>query len=173
MDLDSVSKIVVTLAAFIGIALGIFNFVHNRRKQKVHLKVTPRAAHYIGNTEDGKETYLYSSNEFEREDVADTLVVEVINLSAFPVIIGEVGLRKKWTRRRMAMPIPKLIDKGEWPRKLEPRESVIAHFDLTQLLGEVNLRKARCAYAKTICGELQTGTSKALKDLVRLVKQAT
>lgn len=173
MNLDNVSKIIVMLAAFIGMALGIFNFIHERRRQKVHLKVIPIAAHYMGNTEDGKEMYLYSSNEFEKEGVSDTLAVKVINLSTFPVIISEVGLRRKWTRRRMAMPIPKLIDRGEWPRKLESRESVVAHFDFTQLLGKVNLRQARCAYAKTVCGEIQTGTSKALKDLVRIVKQAT
>jgi hypothetical protein len=173
MNLDSVSKIIVTIAAFTGMALGIFNFLNERRRHKVHLKVTPRAAHYIGNAEDGRETYLYSSNEFERDGMADTLVVEVINLSTFPVIINEVGLTKKWTRRRMAMPMPKLIDGAVWPRKLEARESVTAHFDLTQLLGNVNLRQAKSAYAKTVCGEFQTGNSDALKDLLRIVRQAT
>ena len=173
MNLDDISKVVVAIAAFTGMLLGIFNFIHERKRNKVRLKVTPRAAHYIGTTEDGRDGYFYSSNEFEKDDVADTLVVEVINLGVFPIFVSEVGLTTKWSRRRMAMPLPKLIDGGDWPRKLEPRESVTAHFELTELLNTVNLKKAKSAYARTVCGELQKGTSGALKDLIRIVKKAT
>ena len=86
-------------------------------------------------------------------------VIEVINLSNFPVTLTEVGftLNTRNVERgvRAAIPTPKIFDGGTWPRRLGTREAISAYIDGYTSKDE-NLGKA---YAKTACGETRYSKS--------------
>jgi hypothetical protein len=63
---------------------------------------------------------------------------------------------------------PILIDDGAWPRKLEPRDSVIVGFDATALLDLDGIGAVDRAYASTRCGTTRSGRSGALNEFVRI-----
>lgn len=130
--------IVTTLAAVVGMVLGIYNFVRARAADRVDLRVVPKASSYRGNGPGGKEFYFHNRDAYDLNHATsppDTLSLEIINLSKFPITVDEVGLMPSWSRRRMALVTPIIMDGGTWPRKLEPRESVMVGFDATKLLG--------------------------------------
>jgi hypothetical protein len=98
----------VTLSvAVLGAVLGIINTWHGLDKSRLKLKVTPAHAIPVG----GVDPML-------------TFCIEVTNLSTFPVTICDVGVFYKGTDKRWSIIHPVLIDRGPWPRRLEPRSSV-------------------------------------------------
>ena len=89
--------------------------------------------------------------------------IEVLNLSAFPVSIHEIGFTmggdpRKEPRFSIAQPIT--TDHQPFARTLEPRRSVTGYFELRHL--SPNIEKA---YAMTECGEVAYGTSPALLQI--------
>lgn len=131
--------------AVLGAVLGIINTWHNIDKTRVKLKVSPaRAVH-------GPGPYRHL-----------TLSIEVTNLSAFAVTIYEAGVFYSGSDTRAVIPNPILTDGGKWPRRLEPRSSVSI---LSEKPANTRERKIKCAFAKTQCGSLIKGNSKALKQM--------
>lgn len=137
----------VTLAiAFVGAVLGIINTWHAIDKSRVKLRVLP--AHAI--------PYGGASPRIE-------FSIEVTNLSSFAVTIRDVGVFFHGRKHRAAYGADGLIDGGTWPRRLEPRSSVTVYGQSPgRLSGHVS-----CAYAITECGVTSTGTSGALKQIIR------
>ena len=98
---------------------------------------------------------------------ADTkLAIEVVNHSAFPVTIDEVGFRVRGDKNRYAVTVPIIVDGRPWPRRLEPRDSVFAHIKVDTHLAGLLLR-IRDAYASAATGESFFGTSQALQMITR------
>jgi len=124
MELTDIKDIAISFAAITGMFLGIWNFISEKKQQKVKLEVTPLS---IRNTmHDGTNAFRTSSDHFSLEDMPDGLAIEVVNMSLFPVTITEVGLHAPKRLNRFAVPLPELTDNGKWPRKLESREKVTA-----------------------------------------------
>jgi hypothetical protein len=169
MASTEIKNIIVPLAAMVGMALGIFNFFVERRKQTVMLKVTPKATSICGYLPDGKEAIKYSTAHFNLRGTPDGLAIEVLNLSLFPITINEVGFHAPKREKRLAVPIPRLLDDGKWPRRLESREKVIVHVDLVSLLESEDLHLVKAVYATSDCGKYSKGESKALSDLLSQV----
>ena len=164
------TEIVIAIAAFIGAVLGIYNLFRSHLNERVRLRVIPKASSFMGTDELGKDFYFSSENHYKLNgpNPADTLALEIINLSRFAVTVDDVGLVCRWGHRRMALASPILPDGGDWPRKLDARDSVIVHFDSSRLLGLEDIWAVRRAYASTRCGTTRYGTSGALKDFIRI-----
>lgn len=153
--------------------LGIYNLLRARAAESVKLRVIPKASSFRGNDSGGRELYIHNRDAYDLNHPTappDTLSLEIINLSKFAVIVDEVGLKRAWSRRRMALVTPIIRDGNPWPRKLEPRESVVVQFDATQLLGFERIGSVTRAYASTVCGATCYGTSGALRDFIRIAK---
>jgi hypothetical protein len=138
-------------AALLGAALGIMNTWNAISQRRLRLRVRP--AHAI--------SMPHGTKAFS---------IEVINLSAFPVTITEVGFAlKKGIKksRRFAVVQPIVIDGGPWPRRLEPRAAVTAYCDPSTLSGAEPIGKA---YAQTSCDEVAYGDSPALEQLRQQVR---
>ena len=166
---------IISIAAAVGMLLGIYNFFHARAADRVRLKVIAKASSFRGRDDTGKLFYLHNRDRFDPDHPAgcpDSLSLEVINLSKFSVTVDEVGLRARWDRNRLVLVNPIVPDEKPWPRKLDPRESVTIHFNLTNLIESPRFPTVVRAYATTACGTTCFGTSGALRDLVRHVKNA-
>ncbi len=169
MNWSEIIDIAVAIAALVGMFLGVFNFITERRKQKPKLKVAPKAVSSAGHLPDGRESVIYSSENFRLSGTPDGIAIEVLNLSLFPITISEVGFHTPKREQRMAVPMPIILDDGKWPRRLESREKVIVHIDLVSLLESEDLHLVKGVYARTDCGFYSRGNSKALSSLLRQV----
>ena len=90
------------------------------------------------------------------------LAIEVVNLSAFPVTVTEIGYMLS-NRRRVVIRKPLMGDTKPLPRRLEPREGFTAYVvDFTGVPSDIER-----AYARTACGETRFGDSKALQAFRR------
>jgi hypothetical protein len=141
--------VAVVLGA-IGTVLGVVNTWYAFYRKRVKLKVNPQSA-FPG------EAGMYVTSV--EHTPFSTLCIEVINLSEFAVTINDVGFTLP-ERNRAHIPHPIILEKKkDWPRRLEPRESVTLYLnisDVPPLIGR--------AYAKTACGTTCFGDSRALKD---------
>lgn len=177
MDFEITKDIVTTVAAAVGMGLGIYNYLRARRADRVRMRITPQASSYQGrDLLSGRDFYLHNKDRFDLNHSyapPDTLSIEVLNLSGFPVTVSEVGLRSRWRKRRLILANPILPDGRPWPRKLESRDHVTVSFDLTQLIDSAHLAAVTHAYATTTCGATCRGTSGALREFVRLIGRAT
>ena len=149
-DWDLIGKVITFSIAVLGAILGVLNTWNSMNQRKVKLRVVPAHAIIHG--------------ELERH-----FMIEVLNLSSFPVVVSEVGFTLNGNsinkNKRAAISRPELIDGGSWPRKLEPRTSVGCYFKLSEVQNDaLNIGKA---YASTQCGEARYGISPALKQIIR------
>src|SRR5579863_1522587 len=136
-------------AAMVGAVLGILNMWNTINQRRVRLRVTPK--HTISLPDGGRG-----------------FAIEVINLSAFPVTVDEVGFeiagRGVAKRARAVVAYPDLPDRKPWPRRLEPREEVSAHLNVAHLAVHRGKKIGR-AYATTVCDGTRYGNSPALDQL--------
>ena len=134
--------------AVTGAVLGVINTWNGLIQQRVKLKVIPKIAHPVTPTgEPGQKMGC----------------IEVTNLSAFPVTVGDVGFTTDGDPRkkgRMAITQPIIIDGGSWPRRLEARSSVSVYFHWRHLNREI-----KRAYVLTDCGQVSYGNSPALQSM--------
>jgi hypothetical protein len=140
----------VITAAIAGarLALSIFNTVQASLKNRVRLKVLPKSFKPLAANAVKRSLNTY--------DPGNGLCIEVVNLSAFPVTIDEVGFTQRGTKVRAMCPYPALIDDKPWPRTLEPRQSVTGYIEIENLS-----KKIHKAYATTACGTTRYGDSPA------------
>ena len=116
---------------------------------RVRLRVVPKLAHpFVGG------------------DFGETMgCIEVINLSAFPVRISEIGFTIDGDPRmnkRLAITDPLTADQQPFARTLPSRHSVTGYFSLNMIVPEI-----RKAYAMTDCDEVAYGKGPALKSMRR------
>ncbi|WP_439830142.1 hypothetical protein [Aeromonas caviae] len=134
--------------AVLGAVLGIMNTWQALDSSRVKLRVVPKQAIPIGPVNQRL-----------------TFCIEITNLSSFAVTISEAGVFYKNTDMRGAYTNPILIDGQGWPRRLEPRSSVTIYGLQPEAKNPENPLK--CAYARTECGVIQTGTSPVFKHLAQ------
>ncbi|WP_326510641.1 hypothetical protein [Aeromonas caviae] len=139
----------LTLAtAVLGAVLGIMNTWQALDSSRVKLRVVPKKAIPIGAV----------NHQL-------TFCIEITNLSSFAVTISEAGVFYKNTNKRGAYVQPELIDGQGWPRRLEPRSSVTIYGHQPEVKDPRHPLK--CAYARTECGVIRTGTSPVFKHLAK------
>lgn len=132
--------------AVLGAILGLINTWHAIDKSRVKLRVTPKHAIPVGNM-----------------DQRVTFCIDVVNLSSFAVTIDDVGVYYKGSKERGSYASsPLTFDGGTWPRRLEARSSFTIYGQRPKSNGMLRLK---CAYARTSCGVIRTGTSTAFKQI--------
>lgn len=132
--------------AVLGATLGVVNTWVGLSKEKVKLVVTPKHVIPVG----GAPKHL-------------TFCIEVVNLSAFPVTVSEVGIYYSGTDRRSVIHNPVTSDGGPFPRRLEPHSGVSLYSERPRSVIDGN--KIKYAFAKTDCGVVRKGNSPALKQI--------
>ena len=85
-------EIVLWIAALLGAVLGVINTMSNLRSKRTRLKVVPMMYHWDGPKRHTSTSRLNPGN----------LCLKVVNLSAFPVTVQEVGAIGK---RRAELPL--------------------------------------------------------------------
>lgn len=139
----------ITLSiAVLGAVLGVMNTWKALDSSRVKLRVRPKHAIPFGEA-----------------DPRLTFCIEITNLSAFAVTIAEAGVFYRNTDKRGAYSNPVLIDGQPWPRRLEPRSSVTLYGQPP--FSSNPQHSLKCAYARTECGVIRTGTSPAFVQLAK------
>ena len=144
-----VTAMIGAVSGITGVVLGILNMWRDIRRDKVRLKVTPQHAIPVGSVEDQGWNFM----------------IEVVNLSEFPVVVADVGFELADGSRATVSPVPGLEPEGMLPKRLEPRNAYSKVFRADRRA--LPWHKVRCAYARTQCGTIATATSGALRQLIR------
>jgi len=152
------------VCGLIGATLGVINTWHQMSRNKVRLRVVPKVAFTDPNgraiTGDRPDPILY---RFFESGVPWRLCVEVVNLSAFPVTVAEVGFGQGPSNERLVLMEPELSPPGKsLPVRLEPRESITAYSTVGIQL-DLSFMRRPVAFARTDCGYNQYGSSPILK----------
>ena len=145
-----------------GTALGVISAINMLSRNCVKLRVIPKAAWKLANG------LVISTHRRPRAELGppNRLAIEIINLSAFPVTISEVGLGcpEPVSGDRPVLFLPELSPGFAWPPVLESRRSVTVYSRLPQ----PNVRPfERRVYVETECGKVKYGRSEALDLLAQ------
>jgi hypothetical protein len=141
--------------AVAGAVLGIVNTCHQLGRDRPKLRVVP----------------LWGMFTIGPDLSSTRLAIEVVNLSAFPLTVQDVGfLRGKFKGKRIALIVPIILDGKPWPRRLEPHDSVTVWCP-EGIENSAEMQEARRAYAKTTSGVVRYGTSPAFISYINQRKQ--
>lgn len=140
--------------ALLGAVLGVLNMWHQLRRDLVRLIVRPNYAIPCGPGGPGR----------------DTLSIEVVNLSTFPVTIAEVGLELH-DGKHMIDPQMRSTQRGRLPIRLDTRESLTVLWD-ADFLDDPAFKRVKKAYARCECGTKRYGRSPALAGFVSKSRHA-
>ena len=142
-----------------GMVLGIVSTIDMLQKKRVSLRVVPKVA-FTNPAGIALTTHLEPSTGIRMTGgrTPDRLAVEIVNLSAFPVTISEVGFGRP-DRHRLAFIVPEVSPGYTWPPVVEPRRAVIVYqrvvaINVTSLPGNL--------YVETECGAVKKARSAAL-----------
>ena len=140
----------------LGAVLGILNTYRNLKRDQVRLKIS--LAEF-----ESSPTLLINDGT--------VIVIEVLNLSEFPVTVKDIGLGTKNGERvpRQALWQGPLQDQGVFlpPYRLEPRSSIIIEFNSL----DEDWREVTHAFARTRCGTTATGKGQYLRSLKRRAQE--
>jgi hypothetical protein len=145
ISIMTTTELITLPLAVLGAVLGVINTWRSLDRDRVKLRVVPKIAYMVT----------------PASPTPPQLCIEVINLSAFPVTVTEVGFLARGSEKRMALVQPILLDGEPFPRRLEPRSGFTAYF-APGAENRPDFGKVRKAYARTECGEWRHGKSKAL-----------
>jgi hypothetical protein len=144
-------KDIITIgAASVGAVLGVMNTINAMSQQRMRVRVTPA---FI--TTPQSEPLGFS--------------IEVINLSAFPVTVAEVGFTVGGNRR-VPVQSPRFLNGETFPCRLQPREAVSAMFGPTNFPIMRGLTISD-AYARTACGRTIYGNSPAGRQFATILTE--
>jgi hypothetical protein len=146
MDIISVLTLIL---AVIGAVLGLINTIDLLNKNRVRLKVIPaRCIPMTG--------FL--------ENLGPLIAIEVINFSAFPVRISDIGFTLP-DKLKVSVFDPIISEGKSLPISLSPHESITFYIKISGIKPQM-LKNARKAYARTTSGIMRVGTSPALKQII-------
>ncbi|HUU86110.1 MAG TPA: hypothetical protein VM243_21645 [Phycisphaerae bacterium] len=177
MNVTDWLAIIGALLGAIGTGLGVITTWDLLSKNRVKLRVTPKAAWV---NRDGTVLTAAAPAPAGYDPSGgrppNQFAIHVVNLSSFAVTISEVGLGRRDGGLRTVFAFPELSDGRSWPVRLESREAVTAFCDPPPTPLPSPLRD-RVAYAATDCGVVKYGTSpgfdRFVDDLVRKGSEAT
>lgn len=145
-------KDILTIAlASVGAVLGVINTWNAINQHRVRLRVNPALA-------------------FAPDGAPLALSIEIVNLSAFPITLTELGFKLSRAKK-----IPMLdaasLDGKSLPRRLEAREAAVFLLNVQALSQARGLHLTK-AYVRTACGRVKTGSSPAFRDIRDILEKS-
>lgn len=137
--------------AVFGAGLGIWNAWHAWQDKRVRLRVIPQASWMAGRG----MLSLSTADSLSRHMTArglPNMTIEVVNLSSFPVVISEIGLRESDLLPRSPFYGSYCKKEHELPARLEARAS--ATWTAPPNYSRYTFTDKTCVYAETACGNL-------------------
>lgn len=123
---------VASLIASLFLLLALIAYRKERKdKERVTLQIKP----------------LMSSLSIQGSNFVDTVAIEILNLSAFPVTVSQVGLTNPLGK---LIVIPILLDGEPFPRRLEPRAKFSVYFD-PSFIKEPSFKENKEVFVETQC----------------------
>lgn len=129
--MDTLPQILTLVIATIGAVLGVLNTWRTFSNDRVRLRVMDSMAYGL----DGQLAVL----------------IEVRNLSTFPVTVSRVGFHLHGSRNHIQIRDPMLMNGGKLPERLEPRTSLTVLVPVRTLEPD-QLLAIKVAYIGTACG---------------------
>lgn len=146
------TDIITICIAVLGAVLGIINTLQALNKDRVKLRVIPKMSFFI----------------YEDVDSRIQPCIEVINVSIFPISINQIGFSLRGGGDLISTQ-PFLSHGEKLPVRLESRSSTTIYFP-PEILNDPKFRTVKYAFAKTQCGLLFKGRSKALAGMIKRSK---
>ena len=134
--------------AMLGAVLGVMNTWHAMNQRRVRVRVTPHFAMAL----DGQPLGV---------------TIEVINLSAFPVTMAEVGF--SCGSGRVPIMLPQVIGGGGLPVRMQPREALSVWLNPAEFTAPEG--KLGGAYVRTACGRVIYGNSPAGRQFSTMMQE--
>ena len=161
-----ITAIIGAACGILGAVLGIINTWQQVSRTRVRLRVVPKLAWMI----DPQNVLTAERPARDTEDPVrgrppDRVCIEIVNLSAFPVTVSDVGFGRVKEPRGILVR-PELSPGKTWPVRLESRDSFTA-YGASGMSPPQYALKAAVAYAKTDCGTTTYGSSPIFRDFVR------
>ena len=140
MQTEIISYVSLGIAVF-GAALSLFNTWRAFSNDRVKIRVKPCWAMF--------------------DNGSECLLVEVVNLSTFPVTVTHIGFTLRGTQRHIQL-MPNIIrSEDRLPKRLEPRTNLTV-FAAPKATEDPSFAYADMAYVKTACGLTIKGGKKEL-----------
>lgn len=163
------TAIIGAVCGILGAVLGIINTWHEMSRTRVRLRVVPKLAWMI----DPQNVLTADRPARNTEDPVrgrppDRVCIEIINLSAFPVTVSDVGFGRV-NEPRGILVRPELSPGKTWPVRLESRDSFTA-YGAEGMTPRENALEAAVAYAQTDCGTTAYGSSPIFTDFCRSLR---
>ena len=163
----TLGEVVVTVAAFIGAILGIWNVIWNWRQTKVKLRVSPAVYIMYDSAGNAFQQPATTINKLSECEEPSEMSIDILNLSNFPVRITEIGFKQSLNKKSRWAIFRNYPERGDSiPKTLEPRQSMSYILQLSDFWGRQETKYITAAYAKTECGAIQFGKSEALKSII-------
>ena len=169
LNYKNILDTVTATAAFVAMGLGLYNFIVEKNKAKVKVRVVPKAIKQRFNN-----AVVTTINEFPLDHIDSHFALEVSNLSLFQIFISEVGFYEGPNKYRFKIigPLADTFssDPIQFPKKLEARESITMYCRLHDILTNDNSYKIKSAFVETTCGAVFKGKSKALSEMLTFIR---
>lgn len=159
-------ELLILCVALLGVVLSVINLLQLLPSRRVRLRVTPKIAFDI---ETGGRYYSSEWNKYvarlQENGDRKRWLIEVINLSTFPITIDEIGFSDQTVDGTFAMVDPEISRGKTWPVRLEPREKAMFYStDTDGTLLPPPVWSNPHAYVKTDCGCCFYGKSPILSE---------
>lgn len=167
MNITDWLAITGTITGVAGSVMGVVATIDMLRKNRVRLRVVPKLGwHYpnglvISTVNDPSR----SPARLTQGKLPNRFVVEVVNLSAFPITVSEVGFGRRERKSRVSFVQPDVSPGYEWPAVVEPRRSVTIAQPIDRTSDDPKIMYPM--FVKTECGATKFAWSNALAWYVR------
>lgn len=169
LDWKMAVDVIVAIAAFVGMGLGVFNLIRELHQDRVKLRVSPKQVVRFVGSSSGKQHVIVSDRGWNPRNETGYIAIEVVNRGRFPITISEVGFIGRKRDARMVIPEPLTNEKHGLPLRLEARDSVTLYGEWQGLQPQVKSGGLKKAYVETACGHWAGARNRVLKDLESLI----
>jgi hypothetical protein len=160
-----VTAIVGAICGICGAVLGVINTCTQLSRNRVRLKVIPKVAYMVTETDVvacAKPTALQA--RIAEKGAPSRLCLEIINMSEFAVTVSDAGFGRA-NKTRHVIFRPEVSPGKTWPTRLEPHEAVTLYLAIGDSL-KPSITHDAVAYAKTDCGKVFYGTSPLFREYI-------
>ena len=145
-----------------GLMLGIVNATYSYLRKRVRVKVVPKTATTL-------QGGILSQSSGDLSKLGN-VVIEITNLSDFPIFIKEIGFNSVRSTSRSVIISPFTTNKGQGnPIRLDSRESTTVFAREEETLSTLKSYRVKSVYVETGCGIKSSGTNRIFRQACTLL----